>query len=621
MRYLGNKTRLINKIELFIEENNIKGKTFCDLFAGTSSVGDYFKNKYKIISNDFLGYSAILSKGKLLNKDVPSFNKFIKNYEMEPFTYFNKKEYIYESQFLITNNYSPKGKRKFFTEENAIRIDGIRIELEDLYKNKVFADNEYYFLLASLIESATKFSNITGTYEAFLKDWDSRSLKKFKLAPLEMNVTDNIQKNEIYNEDSNALIRNISGDILYIDPPYTVTEYSSAYHVLETIAKYDYPEISGITGRRKDNDAKSCYTRKQLALRSFEDLIRQANFENIIISYSNQSIIPLEELETMLKRYSVDEIVIKKLIPYREYKNIKSSKKGDKLFEVLLYIKKDISFIKSPLNYSGSKDNLMPQIHKYLPGHMTNFVDMMGGAFNVGVNVVASNKVVYNEYNPFIYDIIKTLLTKDKEEIIDFAEARIDEFKLEKGNAENYVLFRKEYNKEQRPLDLFVLSMFCFQNQIRFNSKQKFNTPVGNCAYNETLKYRINNFKPKTNKVEFINNSFLDIDFTKYNKDTLFYFDPPYFITNATYNDGKRGFEGWNANLETELLDYLTKLNENGYKFMLSNVIYHKDKTNHVLLEWIRTNNFKIIELEHCTRKEVLIINYDLDGGIRKCQN
>ena len=93
---------------------------------------------------------------------------FKKQYGVDPFTYFNNKNYIADSQFFITNNYSPKGNRQFFSEENAIKIDGIRIEIEELYKEFILDYKERDFLLASLIESVMGVSNTSGTYEAFL---------------------------------------------------------------------------------------------------------------------------------------------------------------------------------------------------------------------------------------------------------------------------------------------------------------------------------------------------------------------------------------------------------------------------------------------------------------------
>ena len=215
MRFLGNKTRMLENINSVIEQNNIKGKTFCDLFSGSGSVGDYFKEQYNIISNDFLYCLSIISKAKLENKTIPNFNLFKKQFNIDPFSYFNNKTYIPDSQYFITNNYSPRGNRQFFTEENAIKIDGIRIEIEELYKEFIIDAKERNFLIASLLESTMGISNTSGTYEAFLKNWDKRALKQFVLEPITINETNTININKVYNLDSNELIRKISGDILY----------------------------------------------------------------------------------------------------------------------------------------------------------------------------------------------------------------------------------------------------------------------------------------------------------------------------------------------------------------------------------------------------------------------
>ena len=615
MRFLGNKTRLLEKIEYVINENNIQGEIFCDLFSGSSSVGDYFKDRFKIIANDYMHSLSVFAKGKLMFNDIPKFEMFNRKYGVSPFEYLNNKEYEFNQQYFITKNYSPKGDRQFFTKENALKIDGMRIEIESLYKDKSLSENEYYFMLASLLESVMGISNTTGTYEAFLKKWDRRALKDFEIIPLEFNHTSLYGKNRVFNKDSNELIREIEGDVLYIDPPYTITNYSSAYHLLESISKYDYPKIRGITGRRVNRQEKSRYTRKDEALINFEDLLRQAQFRHILISYSTQSLIPIEELIDLIKIFAKDEKVKVYKFPYREYKNIRSSQKENKLKEVVIYFEKDLSINKSPLNYTGSKDTIISDITKVLPKKITTFVDIMGGAFNVGANMYATERVIYNEFLPHVYKIISKLLDVDNEKIINDVEETILRFNLSKGNKESYYNLRKEYNKTKKDIDLFVLQMYCFQNQMRFNSSMGFNTPVGNCAYNETTKERILNFKPKTKNIELYNKSYEEFDVSKFDKDTLFYFDPPYFITNATYNDGKRGFIGWDADEETKLLEFMDTINKNGYKFILSNVIYHGDKVNHLLEEWVKTNNCYIKEINGVgsknRRNEVLIFNYD----------
>lgn len=614
MRFLGNKTRMLENIQYVIDENNINGEVFCDLFAGSGSVGDYFKNRFKIISNDYLYSSSLINKAKLSNSTIPNFSNFIEKFGQNPFDYFNSKTYIADSQYFITNNYSPTGGRQYFSVENAVKIDGIRIEIETLYKDFVLSVNEREFLLASLIESAMGVSNTTGTYEAFLKTWDRRALKQFILEPIVINNVKPLAINTVYNKDSNELIRAISGDILYIDPPYTITDYNAAYHLLESIAKYDYPQINGITGRRKEIHGKSKYTRKEQALINFEDLFRQAQFNDILISYSTQGLVSVEELCSLAKRFAKNKEVKVYHFPYREYKNIRQSKKGENLNEVILYFKKDRSIIRSPLNYTGSKYSIFNEILRVCPKHISTFVDIMGGAFNVGVNIVAQN-VIYNELLPHTYNIIKMLLEENKNDVLLKVNKIIHFYNLQKADKESYIRLRNHYNQTKDIFELFVLHMYCFQNQMRFNSKMEFNTPIGNCSFNESLVERILSFTPKTTNVRLFNKSYAEVDLGAVDKDSVFYFDPPYFITNATYNDGKRGFVGWNADEETKLLDYIADLDSKGFKFILSNVIYHNDETNYLLAEWIKTHNYNVKNIDNVgaknSRDEVLITNFD----------
>lgn len=619
MRYLGNKTRMIDNISSFIDELKIDGKVFCDLFAGSASVADYFKDKYQIIANDLLASSCIFANAKIKNGITPSFKKFKQAKGVDPFSYFSSREYKFSKKHFIWMNYSPKGDRQFFTEEIANKIDGIRLELDDLKAEEIIDNDEYEFLLASLLETIMGLSNTTGTYEAFLKTWDKRAFKEFELVPLGMKKSKLFSKeNVVYNEDSNELIKRIKGDILYLDTPYTITDYNSAYHLLETVAKYDNPEIRGITGRRVNKPEKSKYSVSTKVANAYEDLIKHANFKHIIISYSTQSLLPIEDLKEIIKRYSKGKITIK-YYPFREYKNIRSSQKGDNLQEVLIHFEKKIDndevYIKSPLNYSGSKNYIVDQIIDELPESFDTFVDAMGGAFNVGINVRNSKKIVYNEYNPFVFEIVDMLLREDKDKIISNVKRIIKKFNLIKGDKEAYLNYRDYYNNNKTAMNLFVLQMYCFQNQLRFNQKHDFNTPVGNCGCNETTFDRIKSFDIDNRELETTNLDFNDIDITKYSKKTVFYFDPPYIITNATYNDGKRGFKGWDEEQEEKLLSFLDRINKNGQKFLLSNVINHNGKTNKILLNWAKDNNYKIVKLKphagrYGSREEVLIKNY-----------
>lgn len=617
MRYLGSKIKLLSEIESVIKKYKIKGETFADLFAGTCCVADYFKGKYKIISNDFLYYSYVISKAKLSFKEVPKFKKFRKNYKMNIFEWLNTNKYVADDTYFVYKNYTPIGGRKFFKEENGIKIDGIRQEIEKLKDKEIITENEYYFLIASLLEGVTKVSNTSGTYEAFFKFWESRAEKEFIIEPLEINKVNKISRNEVFSKDTNLLVREIEGDIAYIDTPYTVTQYVSAYHFLETLAKYDSPKIKGVGGKRERENKNSLYARRSEAMVQFEDLFRQIRFKHIIISYSNQGLVPLEQLVSLAKLFAKDNKVYVEKFDYQEYQNHRSSNKrnGENLNEVIIYFQKDLDVNKSPLNYSGSKNTLVPTIIRELPYEVENFVDVMGGAFNVGANIVATKKIYYNEMNTKIYDIIKWLITTDKKEVIQDIENCINKYGLTKSGKLSYNKLRHDYNMNTiDSVSLFVLHMYSFQNMIRFNNSQKYNTPIGVAGYSEDMKKRIKKFNPKTSNIEFCNMDYVDIDWTGFSKNTIFYFDPPYFITNASYNDGKRGGKGWTKVEEAQLLDTLLKIDKLGYKFLLSNVVEHNGKKNTILINWIKKNKYKIVNAGvsgwRYAKDEVIIKNF-----------
>lgn len=338
MRYIGSKILLLDRISSFIPKNV---ETFCDIFAGTASVGRHLKTSYKLISNDILYFSFVLQKAYLELKEEPSFFDFISKFNIHPIDYFNNKinSYSFYDKPFIFENYSPNQncKRMYFSNENALKIDYIRQFIEQLLKDGMIKQCEYYYLLASLIEAVSLVSNTTGTYGAYLKNWDNRSLKPLTLSRLNIICVDKIE-NQCFNEDSNFLIDKISGDVLYIDPPYNSRQYASNYHILETIARYDNPKIHGITGIRECNDLKSNFCLKNKARQELEDLVYKAQFKHIILSYNSEGIIDEMEIENILKKIGIPSSYKYEKIPYRRYKN--SKKAIDYVNELLFYIQK-----------------------------------------------------------------------------------------------------------------------------------------------------------------------------------------------------------------------------------------------------------------------------------------
>ena len=254
-------------------------------------------------------------------------------------------------------------------------------------------------------------------------------------------------------------------------------------------------------------------------------------------------------------------------------------------------------YIPSPMNYIGGKYKLIPQLFPIFPKEVDTFVDLFCGGANIGVNVSA-NKILLNDNLTFLIDLYNCFLSNSIDETIAYIETRIANYGLSLTNQEGYLSLREEYNLNRNPLDLFVLVAYSFNHQIRFNNKHQFNCPFGKnrSRYNQNIKNNLISFinSIQSKNVFFSSLNFDEFDFSQLGTNDFVYADPPYLITTGTYNDGKRGFTGWNESTEKQLLEILTMLDHRRIKFGLSNVIHHKGKTNHILLSWIEENGYHI---------------------------
>uniref|UniRef100_UPI0034DFCB6E Dam family site-specific DNA-(adenine-N6)-methyltransferase n=1 Tax=Candidatus Thiodubiliella endoseptemdiera TaxID=2738886 RepID=UPI0034DFCB6E len=254
--------------------------------------------------------------------------------------------------------------------------------------------------------------------------------------------------------------------------------------------------------------------------------------------------------------------------------------------------------IKSPLNYIGGKHKLLNQLLPLFPNNIDNFVDLFSGGCNVAVNI-NSNKVYCNDNLIFLIEMFNDFKSKGYRKVLSHVEQRIKQFDLSLTNTVGYIELRREYNKNKKPLDLFVLTAYSFNHQIRFNNSHEFNNPFGKnrSCFNERMKYNLKNFidEVENKDIIFSNSSFEEFDTSFLKGEDFVYCDPPYLITTGTYNDGKRGFKGWGEKEELILLEKLDELDKKNIKFGLSNVIEHKGKENVLLKKWLNKNpNYKI---------------------------
>ena len=326
MNYIGSKQKLLDFIEKTIESvaGNKEGRIFADLFAGTGAVAGRFREKnYKVIANDIQYYSYVI----------------IRNLVEGDFKSFVKPELVKELNLLkgidgfIFKNYCPElSERMYFSTENGKRCDAIRNEISFLYNQGKINREQYFNLLSALINSIDKCANTTSVYGAHLKHLKKPAQRDF-IFEIDKIPFENI-KGKAYNMEAEDLICQIEGDILYLDPPYNARQYSSNYHILETIARNDNPEIKGKTGIRTDNK-KSRFCSKKEAPQALEEIIKGAKFKYIFLSYNNEGIIQFETIKNIFEKYGKYQVFKKKYQRYRADKANAREHKADHTFEYL----------------------------------------------------------------------------------------------------------------------------------------------------------------------------------------------------------------------------------------------------------------------------------------------
>lgn len=340
MRYIGGKALLINDIVNLIKKKANQAETVIDIFAGSGVVSTALKKQnYKVYSNDFLFFSYVLNRGTIALNKKPKFERL---FTSDPIKYLNQltlenTKYKLEDCFIY-RNYSPNDscKRMYFQNKNAIKIDIIRKQIEDW--KELLTDDEYFYLLSALISSVPYVSNITGVYGAYLKHWDARTYNNIELKAPEIIVSK--KKSMSTNLDYTNVLKKIKADVLYADPPYNARQYLPNYHILETIALYDYPEIKGVTGIRNYDQQKSEFCMKSKVFGAFEKLIQLADVRYITISYNNEGLLSTKELTSLCKKYAKKGSFKLIEIDYRRYKS-KTTKNQPNLKEQIYFFEKE----------------------------------------------------------------------------------------------------------------------------------------------------------------------------------------------------------------------------------------------------------------------------------------
>ena len=636
-RYLGNKYKLLDFIKGVVDKECKGINTVADIFAGTGSVASAFSDK-KLITNDLLYFNhlchiAWFGSEKYDEVKIEDLICFYNAYEPKKDNYMSK-------NFANT----------FFSLADCRKIGFIREDIEKSFGEKKINARERSILITSLLYAMDKIANTCGHYDAYIK---GVSFDKHLELSIPLASNENNENNQCYNEDANLLVERIEADLVYIDPPYNSRQYCDAYHLLENVAKWEKPEVSGVALKMDRSKLKSDYCTSN-ATKAFEDLISKITAKYILLSYNNMAEKGNGRSNAKISDDDIMRILSRKgkvKVFSEQYKAFTAGKSNiidneERLFlcECYDYSKKDI--IQSPLNYTGGKFKLLPQLLPHFPNDSQLFVDLFCGGGNVGINAPC-NKVVFNDNNSLLRYMFGTFKNLDKQstfEMIDkiienYGLSNTDKFGYEyygcnsadglaKYNNDNYLKLRDDFNHKANLeynyyIMLYVLIVYAFNNQIRFNKKGEFNLPTGKRDFNKKMREKLSSFidRLKSGDYTFESFDFRELPNSEWDEKTFVYADPPYLITCATYNEQ----DGWNETLEKELLSYLDKLHERNIKFALSNVLSSKGKGNKILIDWVNKNigKYRVIYLDYTysnsnyqikdrtsKTEEVLIVNY-----------
>ena len=648
-RYLGSKYKLLDFIDETIKNNCGEYNSVFDVFGGTGVVSNYFSEKGKkiyindILKSNYCIYRAFLGNEKLSENKI---KKIIDEY--------NKISDLEENYF--SKNY----KNTYFSENDCKKIGYIRENINKKFENKEINEREKYILIASLLYSMDKIANTVGHYDAYRKKQKLEDC--FEMYNLDINKNQTI-KNEIYNMDSNELAKKIKADIVYIDPPYNSRQYGDAYHLLENVAEWKKPKVYGVAKKMDRSKIKSNYCTNK-ASNAFKDLIKNCNCKYIIVSYNNMGQKGNARSQAKISDTEILEILNQKgkVKVFEQDFNFFTTGKThidnhkERLFlcevceqenEEPSYNANIISeFAKSPLNYVGGKYKLLNQLTKKFPSEVNTFVDYFCGGGNVGVNINAK-KVIAVDKEKYLINVLNLFKNYSYTEIIDKLDNIIEKYKLSNTyingydyykcdsssglgsyNKQRYLKLRNDYNKmkeesDEKTFKFLVLIIYGFNHQIRFNSSGEFNMPVGKRDFNGSIRKNLLAFceKLKSKNIEFISEDFKKFKIDNLTSEDFCYFDPPYFLGDASYNENNN----WTEKDEKDLLNYINKLNEKNIKFALSNVTQHRGEKNNILIDWAIENKYNINYLDynynnsnyHSKSKlnvteEVLITNYSI---------
>lgn len=347
-RYIGSKDKLAQTLIGEIQQRCPEAQSIIDLMAGTGLFSLALRRAgYRVLASDVMTYSYHHLIVNLMLNNAPNFNG-LQCIVGDNCSYADVLSYLNglePTQGFFFREYSPEGTpqvgcrpRMYFTSENAAKIDSIRNVIRNWYRDGRLTDVEHSLLLHDLIMAANDIANIAGTYGHYLSHFVQRSTTPIILHPSVFDENENIEGHEVRRGYAEELSEELVADVCYIDPPYIKRQYAANYHILETLAREDEPEAVGESGLRPWRDQYSNFCSKVRIRNAFDLIIRNIRCDNIFISYSEDGLLPIQDLMQFLSQYG--EVNLRE-IRYKRFKS-NNSQKGLELTEYLIYLNRHL---------------------------------------------------------------------------------------------------------------------------------------------------------------------------------------------------------------------------------------------------------------------------------------
>jgi len=304
-RYIGSKARIAQDIAAFIGSPT-KGR-FVDGFCGTGAVSEAVADLgWKVTVNDTLQSAVCMAAARLFSTPQVPFRNFA-GYDaaLAELNALKGEKGMFWREYSPASGRGGKQERRYFTELNAARIDAIRHTIEVWSKKRKINGDEKCLLIADLLGAINRVANIAGTYGCFLTKWSKQATEPLELRPRTLRRMA-VDVETRVGDAKHLQVR--KQDVVYLDPPYTKRQYAAYYHILETAAAGDSPEVTGVTGLRPWKNLASDYCYKSRALKALTELVAGFPAERIILSYSNEGHVEINALTAALRTFAQVEV-------------------------------------------------------------------------------------------------------------------------------------------------------------------------------------------------------------------------------------------------------------------------------------------------------------------------